>query len=360
MTDRAINLIKSHNIGLTYDDVQIVPAFSKIEHRSEVNTKSRLVGDIFIEHPLIPANMDSVCGLEMCLEALKNGSMGFFHRFNDNIHELLEDINTIIKSDFNPLIGMSLGIKEHDKWIAKQIYEFTEERCRLVFLIDVAHADHYNACKMLEFLKKTYPTPVIVGNVATRDATRTLCEAGANGIKVGVGPGSLCTTRIMTGVGVPQFTAVAQCAEVAREYDVTIISDGGIKFPGEILKAIGAGANTCMSGYLFAGTSATPGAIIRRGTFGNEREYKVYRGSASRESKLDRKENGNIEGASMELIYRGETFRVFKETLDGIKSGLSYVGKYHIKDAIGQVFYILVSPSSIVEAGPNALYRKEI
>ena len=171
----------------------------------------------------------------------------------------------------------------------------------------------------------------------------------------------MCSTRIQTGIGIPQFSAILSCYEEIEKSgsDATIIADGGIKYVGDIVKAIGAGANTVMSGLLFAGTNSTPGDVIQRGIFPNERVCKVYRGSASRESKLDRGENGNIEGVFMEIPYKGSTERIFKESLDGIRSGLSYCGLYSLEEGVGNMDFIQVSTSSIYEAFPNGLYHNK-
>jgi len=357
--------------AITYDDVQIVPRYSETKHRADIKTECRLVKDIMITHPLIPANMDSISSIDMCMVAENFDGFCFLHRFKGDIHEYLSEIRELWVAGHN-VVGVSLGTSDHDKWVAEQIVqEFRNKKLKFVFLIDVAHGHHVLVKEMIHHLKGSYPwIPVIAGNVATYQGAYDLCEWGADGIKVGVGPGSLCTTRINTGAGVPQFSAVAMarkavdnwCEKEGIPLEVdgpTIIADGGIKWPGDILKAIGAGANTVMSGYLFAGTDCTPGNIHLKGLFPNQTEWKVYRGSASRESKLDRGETSNIEGESTEILYKGSgsTERIFMETLDGIKSGLSYAGHENLNDAVGDIHFTLVSDSSITEAGPNALYR---
>lgn len=355
--------------GLTYDDVQLVPKFSGIESRNNIKIETEIVNGFRIHHPLIPANMDTISSIEMVKTTDKYGGVCFLHRFN-NTTKLFEDLHTLVKGDIR-IIGVSLGVKEEDKHTANNVYNFLKRvglEHRLIFLIDVAHGHHILVLEMISHLKKQFPLiPIIAGNVVTISGAYDLCRAGADAIKCGVGPGSNCTTRINTGFGVPQFSAISNvktgieiyCDESNIGYNEgpKIIADGGIKYIGDIVKAIGAGANTVMSGYLFAGTSDTPGSIISKGLFPNETHWKVYRGSASRDSKLDRGETRNIEGTSVEVPYRGETSRVFEESADGIKSGLSYGGYNKLMEAIGNMQFCRVSSSSIIEAGPTALYK---
>ncbi|MBU1082735.1 MAG: guanosine monophosphate reductase [Spirochaetes bacterium] len=366
----AKDIINQSYDALTYDDVQIVPEFAKMKSRKNIDTLTRLVSDIYIQHPLIPANMDTITGVDMILEADKVGGAAFLHRFTDNIHQQINNINNLFTKNVK-IIGVSLGVKSHDLWVAEQSYNAYIDRLNktnssippiLVFVVDVAHGHHEMVGDFVYKLKLKYPSvSIIAGNVATWRGAEFLYNSGASGIKVGIGPGSLCTTRIETGVGVPQFSAVADIAHWrdSLSHDdhntPTIIADGGIRHVGDIVKAIGAGANTVMSGYLFAGTSHTPGNTITK----NGRLYKIYRGSASREAKLDRSEHTNIEGVSMEVPYCGETCDVFNRTLDGIRSGLSYAGMESVKQAVGQILFTKVSGSSIREAGPHATYASK-
>jgi len=350
--------------SLTFDDVQIVPSLSQSKTRADITTRTRLVSDIYIDHPVIPANMDTISDVEMVLDANKYGGVCFLHRFNNDIHDLIERVKLLLKSQVK-VVGISLGCQDHDLWIAEQVvgvFESYGSNSRLVFLVDVAHGHHTMVGEFCGKLRQKFPIdyPIIAGNVATAEAAKYLWDHMVDGIKVGVGPGSLCSTRLETGCGVPQFTAIADVYNWAKGLPPlgpterpTIIADGGIKYTGDILKAIGAGANSVMAGYLFAGTSRTPGEVIHK----QGGIYKVYRGSASREAKLDRDEDKNIEGVAMEIPYRGETSSVFQSTMDGIRFGLSYAGMEKLEDAIGNVVFTRISPSSIYEATPHAVYR---
>ena len=351
---------------LTYDDVQLVPKYNDISSRALISLRTRLVNDVFINHPLIPANMDSIASVEMVKTANYCGGICFYHRFN-HINKVIEVITKDLY-DISP-IGFSIGTSEVSVTYARHILERIRRlnsNGRVVFLLDVAHGHQQNVADTLKDYYKDpdlSKVPIIAGNVATREGAQFLIDHGARGIKVGIGNGSMCSTRIQTGTGVPQFTAVMEVASVLKEHNeknndhITLIADGGIKFPGDIVKAIGAGADSVMSGYLFAGTDATSGSIIRKGLFPNEQAFKVYRGSASRESKMDRGENGNVEGVSMEVPYRGSTKRIFAETADGIRSGISYAGFGYLYEMVGNAEFIRVSPSSIIEAFPNGLYN---
>lgn len=363
--DRAVELDGLFDSGLTYDDVNIVPTFSDVESRSNIDTRTLLVDGIELHHPLIPANMDSICGLEMAICANNNMSIGFIHRFDEQ--EKHKDMLESLMAKVN-VLPLTIGTNSHDMNMvefAQKLVYFSTNNGKLVVLIDVAHGHHTKVSKQICRIKDLSKNiKVIAGNVATEDAAYDLCLWGVDGIKVGVGPGSLCTTRLNTGAGVPQFSAIVSARRgieaFKRDYkfhktdsnrNPTLIADGGVRYYGDIVKALGAGANCVMSGYLFAGTDKTPGNIIQRDNV----YYKQYRGSASRESKFDRGETGNIEGVSMEIPVGPPTDIIFSESLHGIRSGLSYAGFNSIYNMVGNALFCKVSSSSIREAGPHAM-----
>jgi len=271
---------------------------------------------------------------------------------------MIENIGKVIYNTLGT-IGISVGVHSYDKTYANIMYDHIRllggDNVNIVFLIDVAHGHHKLVAEMVSHLKTHHPDAyVIAGNIATGEAAHFLIGAGVDGLKVGVGPGSLCSTRIQTGAGVPQFTAVLEVAAAIENTssDATLIADGGIKYSGDIVKAIGAGADSVMSGYLFAGTDATPGVVE---TTINGPSMKVYRGSASRESKMDRGESNFVEGVATRIPFKGNgsTDMVFKDTLDGIRSGLSYAGFDNLMDSVGNMWFTKISNSSIIEAHPN-------
>ena len=206
--------------------------------------------------------------------------------------------------------------------------------------IDIAHGHHIKMKKQIGHVKDWIEkhklndqVDIIAGNVCTTVAVQELAEWGANIIKVGIGPGSACTTRIMTGYGVPQFSAVLKSAEKKIENNVKIIADGGIASVGDIAKALAAGADAIMTGSLFAGTKESPGAKLRRGNYPNETFYKSYMGSASYESKLHTGNSGkHTEGVSMEIPYKGAVKYAIEDIHDGLCSAFSYAGAVNLKE----------------------------
>lgn len=358
--------------SITFDDVNIVPAYSDIEHRSEVDISARLVGNINISIPVIPANMDTICGREMIKYAVASGSFGFYHRFDSHI----DRVNTIKDlSNMNIRFGISVGVSNEERDFLYNLRDECGDLFGVPFLIDVAHGHHELVFNMIDRIRGTFPSNyIIAGNVATYDGAKALISWGADGIKVGIGNGGLCSTRVMTGIGVPQITAISECRRAIDDYcnddekmvdeiirgckleRPTLISDGGVKMPGDVVKALAAGADVCMSGYLFAGTDETPGDVILSGMYPNERRMKIYRGSASRSSKSARGENNNIEGGYKEIPIKGPVGYIFDGLYDGIRSGFSYVGARNAKEFRNNAKLIRVSTNSVIEAHPNFMY----
>ena len=253
------------------------------------------------------------------------------------------------------LCGAAIGISKD-----------TEERAAAlvasgvdVLVVDSAHGHHINIANAVRQLRADYPTlTIIAGNVATGEATRDLIEAGASVIKVGIGPGSICTTRIIAGIGVPQITAIYDCAAVAREYGVPIIADGGIKYSGDITKAIAAGANCIMIGSLFAGTAESPGETeIFQG-----RSYKVYRGMGSlgamKEGSKDRyfQENENKlvpEGIEGRVAFKGPLADTVHQLLGGLRSGMGYCGTSTLDELRDDTQFIRITGAGLRESHPH-------
>ena len=231
-----------------------------------------------------------------------------------------------------------------------------------VIVIDSAHGHSANIFRTLRQIKEAYPDlQVIAGNVATGEATRDLIEAGADAIKVGIGPGSICTTRVVAGIGVPQITAVMDCYEVAKEYGIPIIADGGIKFSGDMTKAIAAGANVCMMGSIFAGCEESPGEYeLFQG-----RKYKVYRGMGS----IAAMENGSKdryfqtdakklvpEGVEGRVAYKGSVEDTIFQLLGGLRSGMGYCGAPDIETLKETGRFVKISAASLKESHPHDIH----
>ena len=231
-----------------------------------------------------------------------------------------------------------------------------------VVVLDSAHGHSVNVLNCVKMIKEKYPDlPVIAGNVATGEATRDLIEAGADAVKVGIGPGSICTTRVVAGIGVPQVTAVMNCYEVAKEYGIPIIADGGIKYSGDITKAIAAGANVCMMGSIFAGCDESPGTFeLYQG-----RKYKVYRGmgsiSAMENGSKDRYFQTNAkklvpEGVEGRVAYKGSVEDTVFQLMGGLRAGMGYCGTPTVEELKERGRFVKISAASLKESHPHDIH----
>lgn len=250
------------------------------------------------------------------------------------------------------LVGAAIGTKSDAMERARLLIAAEVD----VLVIDIAHGHSEQTINILKQLKAEFPdVQVIAGNVATAEGTLDLIEAGADAVKVGVGPGSICTTRIVTGCGYPQLSAVIECAKVADIFGIPIIADGGIQTSGHIVKAIGAGASTVMLGSLLAGTDESPGMPFVK----NGKKYKVIRGMASFGANLSRNENtadkNNVEkyvpeGVEALVSYKGDVASIMQQLVGGIKSGMSYCGVHKLKNFRGQGIFVPITSSGLRES----------
>ena len=231
-----------------------------------------------------------------------------------------------------------------------------------VVVLDSAHGHSVNVLNCVKMIKEKYPDlPVIAGNVATGEATRDLIEAGADAVKVGIGPGSICTTRVVAGIGVPQVTAVMNCYEVAKKYGIPIIADGGIKYSGDMTKAIAAGANVCMMGSIFAGCDESPGTFeLYQG-----RKYKVYRGmgsiSAMENGSKDRYFQTNAkklvpEGVEGRVAYKGSVEDTVFQLMGGLRAGMGYCGTPTVEELKERGRFVKISAASLKESHPHDIH----
>ncbi|MFD0590518.1 IMP dehydrogenase [Paenibacillus sp. GCM10027627] len=272
-----------------------------------------------------------------------------------DIEKAIQFPNAAKDSQGRLLCGAAIGISKdtHDR--AEALVNAGID----VLVVDSAHGHHINILDAVRKLREAYPDlTIIAGNVATGDATRDLIEAGASVIKVGIGPGSICTTRVIAGIGVPQITAIYDCASVAREYNVPVIADGGIKYSGDITKAIAAGASAIMIGSLFAGTSESPGETeIFQG-----RSFKVYRGMGSlgamKEGSKDRyfQENENKlvpEGIEGRVPYKGPLADTVHQLLGGLRSGMGYCGTSSLDELKNDTSFVRITGSGLRESHPH-------
>ena len=256
------------------------------------------------------------------------------------------------------LCGAAVGITAN---VLERVAALAEAQVDVIVL-DSAHGHSANVIHCVKMIKENYPDlQVIAGNVATGEATRALIEAGVDAVKVGIGPGSICTTRVVAGIGVPQITAVMDCYNVAKEYGIPIIADGGIKYSGDMTKAIAAGANVCMMGSMFAGCDESPGTFeLYQG-----RKYKVYRGmgsiAAMENGSKDRYFQTNAkklvpEGVEGRVAYKGSVEDTVFQLLGGIRSGMGYCGTPTIEDLKTKCRFVKISAASLKESHPHDIH----
>ncbi len=340
----------------TYDDVNIVPKYSTLDSRSEVELKTRFTKNTNIDIPIVSSPMDTVTESNMSIEMMSLGGVGIIHRFNtieeqvDHVIETTYFRDSEVRGKYSHLpICAAVGVTGD---YLERATELFHNGCK-VLLIDVAHGHHKNVGEAIEEIKtKLSGIEIIAGNVATESGTRFLCEKGADSIRVGIGNGSLCETRIRTGIGVPQVSALLECVSVADKYNVPIIADGGIRNIGDVCKGLACGADTIMLGSLLSGTKETPGEIEKVGQWPNEKLFKKYRGSASRQAKRSDK---NVEGNHKVIPYKGKTIRILSDIKDGIRSSFSYVGANNITEFHGLVELTQVTQAGTIEAKPHLL-----
>lgn len=338
--------------GLSFDDVLISPKYNKILSRKDVNFKTRVTRNYEIEIPILAANMDTVCESKMAIALGKLGGLGVIHRFM-TIEEQVKQVREVKKEGL--LCAAAIGVKD----VEERVKSLSEAGVNIL-VIDIAHGHSKYAGKTLDYIKQNYPKiDVMAGNIATKDAAEYFLSKGADAVKVGIGPGSLCTTRLMTGAGIPQITAIMDVYE-ATKGEIPICADGGIKLPGDLTKAIGAGANTIMMGFVFAGTEESPGDIIEK----DGKKFKIYRGSASydvsvKKAELNHEEKKpiSIEGERTEIPYRGSIGPIIEKFLGGFASGMTYLGAKEMKNIIGKADFIKITSSGIEESKANGVQK---
>jgi len=255
-------------------------------------------------------------------------------------------------------VGAAVGVRDKEMRRVEAVLEAGAD----CIVVDIAHGDSNLELEMIKNICRQFPEAQIIGgNVATADGARRLIDAGVDAVKVGVGPGSICITRIVAGSGVPQLTAVIECAEVAREYGIPIIADGGIRQPGDLAKAIAAGAQTAMIGSMLAGTDESPGLVMTR----KGHRYKASRGMASLDANIDRnKRDGNdltqeeiedyvAEGVEASVPYRGRSREVLTQLIGGLQSGMSYSGAHSLEEFQQKAVFVRMTGAGLKESGPH-------
>ena len=391
---------------LTYDDVNIVPKFSEVLSREDVDLSTMFTKNTTLSIPIVSSPMDTVTEYKMAREMLDWGGVGVIHRFQSienqakqmkrvwyewdrwyNIGgdkdrtdhtQVFEDWYKGVrhwnspptKSDYEDLHELlwfaDEAKKDEDYWSKRPLcaaigttgdyleraQELVKNGCN-VLLIDVAHGHHKLVGDALEKIKKNIPrVEVVAGNIATREGAEFLLQSGADGIRVGIGNGSLCETRIRTGVGLPQVSTLLDVVTICDDFDVPCIADGGIRNIGDVCKGLGCGADSVMLGSLLSGTKESPGQIEKIGEWPNEKLFKKYRGSASRDSKGNDK---NVEGNHKVVPYKGKIHRLLSDIKDGIRSSFSYVGANNLSEYHSKVEFVRVTQAGTIEAKPHLI-----
>jgi len=471
------------NLGLTFDDVLLVPKRTPLSSRSEADLRTVFTKNIALNIPLVSANMATVTEHKMAIAMAREGGLGIIHQFGlledqaaevrrvkrstsyiiedplsvaasisirdavevmraENVTSLLimegdqlagiftsrdylfeENRERPVKDVMTPrnrmvvaepgisldgakmllhkhrieklpllkdgkVVGLitTLDIKKLEYWpnasrdskgrllvgAAVGVKDTIERAQALidagadVLVLDVAHAHSDRVIAALKMLKAKTNVDVMVGNIATGDAARELIEAGADGVKVGIGPSPVCTTRIISGAGAPQLTAILEVARVAKKYGIPVCADGGMKYPGDVVKALAAGASTAFSGAFFAGTDEAPGFIIMK----DGKRYKRYAGSASYESNHERRERLEgrehkekldlfVEGVSVLVDYKGSVKGVLDSLIKGVRSGMSYCGSKTIRDMHERAEFMQITSASFDESKARGMKLSE-
>lgn len=346
-------------LGLTYDDVLLLPDASEVVP-SEVNTSTWLTRNITLEVPVISSAMDTVTESTMAIAMAKAGGIGIIHR-NLAIDEQVTHMKLVKNVG---LAGAAVGVGDDGFARAQALIEAGVD----VVVVDTAHGHHRAVLDAIERIKKFSATiEIIGGNVATRAGAQALINAGADAVKVGVGPGSICTTRVVAGVGVPQITAIMEAAKACNKAGIPLIADGGLQYSGDIVKAIVAGANSVMLGSLLAGCEESPGQLVEI----DGRKYKAYRGMGSLGAMQSRGEQKSYskdrymqddvlsedklvpEGIEGRVAYRGPVAEVIHQLIGGLRSGMGYAGAPDIQTLRREGRLIQITAAGLQESHPH-------
>jgi IMP dehydrogenase len=335
--------------GYTFDDVALIPQFNNIPSRTEPSLETWLTKDLKIKIPLLASNMDTVIGDELADILLAEGSYPIFHRFTSYENK----IAWVEKYKERTFISCGIQTLSLDE-IRKLLDLGAMGVC-----IDVAHGHSDKMFRMIQEIKTTHPEKeVIAGNVCTAMAYHDLVNAGADAVKVGVGPGAACTTRLVTGFGVPQFTAIYECARIAEKLRIPLIADGGIRNSRDVVLALAAGASSVMVGKLFALTQES--AALKRKSEKSDTGWEAkYRGQASEDFQNDYygalKEKTVAEGVDFWAPVSGTAKQLIDNLLGGLRSGLTYGGAKSIKELQRKAEFMTVSSNYLEESKPRLL-----
>ena len=357
--------------GLTFDDVLLIPAESHVLP-NEVNLSTQLAKNIKLNIPLISAGMDTVTEGPMAIAMALQGGLGVVHK-NMSIQAQAGEVANV-KSVVVPANATKAAVDDQNRLLcaaAVGVTSDTFERATALLkagadaiVIDTAHGHSAGVLRKIKEIRDHFPdATLIAGNVATGEATKALFDAGVDVVKVGIGPGSICTTRVVAGVGVPQITAIYDAASVAREYGKPIIADGGIKYSGDVVKALAAGGNAVMLGSMLSGTTEAPGEVFEE----NGKRYKSYRGMGSvgamaqAHGSSDRYFQGGVneanklvpEGIEARVEYKGDVSDIVFQIDGGLRSGMGYVGAPDIPTLIDKAQFVQITNAGLRKSLPH-------
>ena len=346
--------------SLTFDDVLLLPRYSDVLP-SGTNISLNLTKKITLKAPFLSSAMDTVTESKMAIAIARSGGLGVIHR-NLNIKDQTKEIIKV--KNKNLFVGAAVGTSQEDLLRSKSLID---NGCDLI-VVDTAHGHSEKVLKILSKLKKINgKIPICVGNIATGEAAKKLYNSGADIIKVGIGPGSICTTRMVAGIGVPQISAVMDVKKALKKKNVKIISDGGIKFSGDIAKALAAGADAIMMGSIFAGTDESPGKKFKY----KGKLYKQYRGmgsigamssgSANRYFQKNFKDKSKFvpEGVEGRVIYKGSVSKIIYQLKGGLRSSMGYIGAKNLNQIIKNAEFIKITKAGFYESMVHSVEMTE-
>ena len=353
----------------TFDDVLIVPKFSDIRSRKDVDISTNPAALPYLRLPIISSNMDTVTGPEMAKAMAANGGIGCLHRFctiEENVKTFLDSRYGGMGAINTPLVSIGLGKKELER------AEALRDAGAFSFVIDVANGANTYVVEQVKELRKIvgHQRHIIVGNFATSESIKDFLwhEKNVDGVKIGIGNGSACTTRLKSGVGIPQLSAIIDVSTRLKNVGLTIVADGGMRNPSDIAKALGAGVHAVMLGGMLAGTDESPGEVIGEPgaideirNFGSSRRlWKKYRGSASKESYVAQGKDDSwrtAEGESFMVPYKGPVRDILQDIEGGLRGSFSSVGARNMKEFHKLCEFAHVSPSTVRE---NSAHGKNL
>ena len=331
---------------LTYNDVLLVPQYSDIKSRTEVSTASRL-GDIELQLPIIASPMDTISETRMAIAMSANGGLAIIHRYNSIREQRLHCDRASLKG---ATVAAAIGTSGDYLDRATALYAAGVR----ILCVDVAHGHHILMKQALKELRHAFKHDVhiMAGNVATLEGYNDLVDRGADSVRCNIGGGSICSTRVQTGHGMPGLQTIFDCAQSDR--GVPIIADGGIRNSGDIVKALAAGADFVMLGSLLSGTDETPGDVLNT----REGKFKAYRGMASADAQIDwRGKTASLEGIATTVVCKGPVEIILRELTRGIRSGLSYSGARTITELQAKARFVRQTASGQTESATHILNR---